>query len=198
MKGGTMEDYVLGYFILVGVCLGFFIFFLIFIRNKKKDNGMLNIEFSYEEGSKSYLKDNDKKYVLLNLDRFKEIIGNGKNFYIQAFLSKKNKFNGGAFLGGILWLGYRGLILEYFTFLGICLFIDILTLYLNITIPQNVFGIGVTVTIGMLANYLYFLKIKNKIENNKKLINPFLGVAIVVISSIIYGYFIEYLAFIFN
>ena len=105
-----MEDYVLGYSSLVGVCLGFFIFF---IRNKKKDNGMLNIEFSYEEGSKSYLKDNDKKYILLNLDKFKETIGNGKYFYIQAFLSKKNQFNGGAFLGGILWLGYRGLILEY-------------------------------------------------------------------------------------
>ena len=189
-----MEDYVLGYFILIGVCLGFFIFLLIFIRNKKKDNGMLNIEFSYEEGSKSYLKDNDKKYILLNLDKFKETIGNGKYFYIQAFLSKKNKFNSGAFLGGIFWLGYRGLILEYFTFLGIFLFIDILTLHLNITIPQNVFGIVVTVTIGMLANYLYFLKIKNKIENKKKLINPFLGVAIVVISYIIYGYFIEYLS----
>ena len=188
-----MEGIIFLYVLLILSCLGVLIFFLIFRKNKKMDKENFNIYFSYEESNKTFIKDVDKEYIILNVDKFKGIIGNGKSFYLQAFLNKKNQFNGGAFLGGLFWLGYRGLILEYFIFLGIFILIDILVLYFNITLPQYFFGMIISTTLGILGNYLYFLKIKNKIENKKRRLNPFLGVLIVIISYIIYIFLIDYI-----
>lgn len=190
-----MEITVLIYIFLIFLILSGFIFFMFFKKNKKKDEEIFNINFSYEKSNKSYIKDIDKEFILLNIDKFEKFIGNGKVFYLQSFLSKKNKFNGGAFLGGFLWLGYRGLIWEYFTFLGLYTLIDIVTLYFQIplTFPPNILGIVTSLVLGTIGNYLYFLKIKNAIKKDKKKLNPLLGIIIVVISFGIYLYFIDFL-----
>lgn len=185
-----MEEIIFFYILLIFSCLGIFLFFLI---KKKTDKENLNVDFSYEESNTTYIKNIDKEYILLNIDKFKEIIGNGKSFYLQAFLNKKNQFNGSAFLGGLFWLGYRGLILEYFIFLGIFILIDLLVLYFNITLPTSFFGIITSTTLGITGNYIYFLNIKKKIENKKRRLNSFFGILIVVISYLAYIFLVDYI-----
>lgn len=160
-------------------------------RNKKSDLVFDCKELKIEENTKSkYIKNEDKIFLIDHIDKFEEQIGNGKSYYINAFLKKKTPFNGGAFFGGLFWLGYRGLLKEFFTVLGIFIAFDITMLVLGMNTANFNFGMGVSMFCGTFGNNYYYSKLRKNIENETPPTNPIKGLVISIISFIIYLCFI--------
>lgn len=177
----------LGIFIII-------IFLSIFFKNKRRDKDFSTLDLKFENSSKKTLiKNDEKEFLLSHLDEFQKRIGLGKSYYITSFLKKKNSFNGSAFFGSIFWLGYRGLFKEFFFLLILSLIFDIIVFFFQINIKHFNLGLIFASLIGIYGNYLYFDKLKRDIINKKKKINSFLGIGIVILSMLVYGFISELL-----
>ena len=177
----------LGVFIII-------IFLSIFFKNKRRDKNFSTLDLKFENSSKKTLiKNDEKEFLLSHLDEFQKRIGLGKSYYITSFLKKKNSFNGSAFFGSVFWLGYRGLFKEFFFLLVLSLIFDIVIYFFKINIQHFNLGLIFASLIGIYGNYLYFAKLKKDIINKKKKINSFLGIGIVILSMLIYGFISELL-----
>lgn len=139
--------------------------------SKLKDDYLKNENKNFK---RTFIKLEDKDFVVENSKEFEERIGTGANYYIEAFLSDKNKLNYGAFFGGFFWLGYRGLIKELLLAFSLFFLLDIITFNLNITIPN--IGFIISGVLGFYGNYIYFLKLKNDIKKNRKSMNKMMGI----------------------
>ena len=156
-------------------------------RNKRIDLNFKHINLKLEENPKQhYIKDEDKKFLIDNIEKFEEQIGNGKSYYINAFLKKKTPFNRGAFLGGAFWLGYRGLFKEFFALIVLFIIFDIVIFILGINIGNFNIGIVTSSVCGILGNYCYFLKLRRDIEKERKPIHPLKGLSISIVIFVIY------------
>ncbi len=171
------------------VVIGIFGLIGTYTRNKRQDEDLSYEELKVESNPhQKYIKDEDKQFVLDHIEDFEERIGTGKSYYINSFLKKKTPFNGGAFFGGLFWLGYRGMMKEFFSVLGVFILFDIVTLISGINTDGLNLGIIVSGFFGLCGNYLYFSKLKKDIQKGAKPINPLLGLSIAIGCFAIYSF----------
>lgn len=126
---------------------------------KSKRRGMLTLE--------------DREFLEKNLEVISKRIGKGSNYYITAFSHNKNQFNIGSAVGGIFWLGYRGMFRELFISLFIIGMLDSIVMTLNLEVGM---GIPVGVAFGIMGNHFYFKSLQRRINDNRGEAGGALGV----------------------
>jgi len=130
-----------------------------FGSEKSKRSGMLTLE--------------DREFLEKNLEVISKRIGKGSNYYITAFSHNKNQFNIGSAVGGIFWLGYRGMFRELFISFFIIGMLDFIVMTLNLEVGM---GIPLGVAFGIMGNHFYFKSLQRRITTNRGEAGGALGV----------------------
>ncbi len=134
------------------------------------------------EKKSSIFKEEDTEFLVANLEDFTKRIGKMNSYYIQAFC-KRDRFNLGAAMGGVFWLGYRGMFRELFLAYTVIFFMDVIFLHSGMDVSL---GPVIGAVLGMYGNYLYFKSLQRRIESNKKEVRRDLGVLLSFCVSILY------------
>jgi hypothetical protein len=127
-------------------------------------------------------KNIEKLKILFNdfdEDEAKLFIGKNSDYYMKKWISFKNGdkawgLNWPAFLFSIFWLGYRKMYSIVLYMIGIFLVLDIIKVYVNYDYTKSI-GLAISVTLGVMANLIYFKHMKKKIAKIDLKDYPYLG-----------------------
>ncbi len=133
---------------------------------------------------KLFFTNKDREFLKKNLNEFSIRIGKKEHYYILAFYHKE-KFNIGSAIGGVFWLGYRGMIREVVIVFITIFLLDIV--FLNYKMEINI-GQIIGAILGTTGNYLYFKSLQRNINKNKKEINGIFGVIFTFCLFTLYSY----------
>lgn len=123
---------------------------------------------------KTLFTEDDRLFLEKNLEEICSRVGKKKKYYIEGFSSRKSiKINWASAVGGVLWLGYRGMFKELFITFSLLGIFDYITYNLGLEIST---GIPTGAIFGMLGNYLYFKSLQRRVENNREEVNRLWGV----------------------
>lgn len=146
-----------------------------------RSQGDLKEDLSREKKS-HFFKEEDTRYLEANLEEFTRRIGEKSPYYIQSFC-KRDRFNLGSAVGGVLWLGYRGMFRELFLAYALIFLLDVVFLYLGMDVNMGPIIGGI---LGMYGNYLYFKSLQRRIEDNKTEVRGAFGIMLALFISIFY------------
>lgn len=139
------------------------------------------------KGKKTYFfTDDDKKFLEENLEKISKRIGKKSEYYIKSFYGSKNKYNIGSAIGGVFWLGYRGMFKELFIIFSIIGVSDYIIFKIGIELSL---GIPIAAILGLLGNYMYFKSLQRRIKNNKGEVHWVWGISLTISLMIFYVYF---------
>ncbi len=133
----------------------------------------------------NFLTLEDRKFLKDNLEELAGRIGKKREYYITAFDHRKNRFNIGGAVGGIFWLGYRGMFRELFLSFIFIFLLDSINFYFKLEINM---GIPLGAAFGVCGNYLYFKSLQRRITTCKGEVNGALGLSLVLFLLIFYAY----------
>ena len=126
---------------------------------RSKRRGMLTLE--------------EREFLEKNLEVISKKIGKRSDYYVTAFSHNKNLFNMGSAVGGIFWLGYRGMFRELFVSFFIIGMLDSIVMTLDLEVGM---GIPLGVAFGVMGNYFYFKSLQRRITTNRGEAGGALGV----------------------
>lgn len=162
-------------------------------KKSLKDRGNIEKRRSIEKpnfltkGKKTYFfTDEDKKFLEENLEEMSKRIGKKSEYYINSFYSSKNKYNIGSTIGGIFWLGYRGMFKELFITFSLIGILDYIIFKLGFELSL---GIPIAVVFGLLGNYMYFKSLQRRVMNNRGEVHWGWGISLTISLMTFYVYF---------
>lgn len=139
------------------------------------------------KGKKTYFfTDEDKIFLEENLEKISKRIGKKSEYYVKSFYGSKNKYNIGSAIGGVFWLGYRGMFKEFFITFSLIGVSDYIIFNLGIELSL---GIPIAAILGLLGNYMYFKSLQRRIKNNKGEVHWVWGISLTISLMIFYVYF---------
>ncbi|WP_028857137.1 DUF2628 domain-containing protein [Psychrilyobacter atlanticus] len=139
------------------------------------------------KGKKTYFfTDEDRNFLEENLEEMSKRIGEKSEYYIKSFYGNKNKYNIGSAIGGVFWLGYRGMFKELFITFSLIGVSDYIIFNLGIELSL---GIPIAAILGSLGNYMYFKSLQRRIKNNKGEVHWGWGISLTIFLMIFYVYF---------
>lgn len=113
--------------------------------------------------------------VIETSSTWKTFIGKRADYYLHKWgfqngvVTQETSWNWAACFFGIFWLGYRKMYRYILILLGSYLALDIFLLLLNVNeaflyTMNRAIGIGISLTLGLFGNYLYYLHARRKIQ----------------------------------
>ncbi len=127
----------------------------------------------------------DREFLEENLEEFSNRIGKKSRYYITAFSHRKNRFNIGGAVGGVFWLGYRGMFRELFLSFLLISLLDAISFKMGVELNM---GIPLGVAFGIGGNYLYFKSLQRRITSNKGEAGRISGIFLALSLVIFYAY----------
>lgn len=139
------------------------------------------------KGQKTYFFTNeDKNFLEENLEEMCERIGKKSEYYINSFCGSKNKYNIGSTVGGIFWLGYRGMFKELFITFSLIGILDYIIFKFGLELSL---GIPIAVVFGLFGNYMYFKSLQRRVKNNRGEVHWGWGISLTISLMTFYVYF---------
>lgn len=142
-------------------------------------------DFIEEEKRKKFLKDEDRSFLEDNLEEIRERVGKKSTYYIKNFYSKKRKFNLGSAVGGVFWLGYRGMFKELFIAFFLLGIFDYITFNLGFELRTS---IPIGIILGMFGNNMYFKSLQKRIKDGRGEVHWGWGILLTICISVLYVY----------
>ncbi len=135
---------------------------------------------------RNFLTLEDRKFLEDNLEEMSDRIGKKREYYITSFFHRKNRFNLGGAVGGIFWLGYRGMFRELFLSFILIFLCDSINFYFKLSIDMA--GLPLGAVIGACGNYIYFKSLQRRVTHSKGEVKGALGIIFTFFLTIFYAY----------